>query len=87
MDDIHTFHTRSYDKSDDFEEPSLLQRVSVLIQAVPILLVKLFIIICAFIHHSIQQVFYCFVPRPLTDIRGQLAVVSAKEIGSFYIFI
>lgn len=80
MDDIHTFHTRTYDKSDDFENPSLFSRISVLVQAVPILLVKLFIVICALIYHSIQQVVYCFVPRPLTDIRGQLAVVSVIKI-------
>lgn len=76
MDDVHTFHTRAYDKSVDFEEQSLLQRAIKIAPAVPNLIVKTSIVICALIYHLVQQILHCFVPKPLKDIRGQLAVVS-----------
>lgn len=77
MDDIHSFHTRAYEKSADFEEPTLLQRIITVAPAVPILIVKFLIVLCALVFELFKQMFYCFVPKPLNSIRGQLAVVSA----------
>lgn len=87
MDDIHSFHTRAYDKSGDFEEQTLWQQTITLAQAVPILIVKILIVICALIYHLIKQIVYCFVPRPLKNIRGKLAVVSVDKnvFKTFYI--
>lgn len=76
MENFRSFHTRAYEKSADFVEQTLLQRTITLAKVVPILIVKVLIVICALIYHLIQQIVYCFVQRPLTNIRGQLAVVS-----------
>lgn len=83
MEDIHSFHTRAYEKSADFEEQTLLQRFITLAPSIPILIVKLLVILCALIFELFKQIFYCFVPKPLTNIRGQLAVVSV----TFYILL
>lgn len=76
MDDIHSFHTRTYEKSADIEEQTLQQRFITLAPVIPILIGKLFIVLCALIFELFKQIFYCFVPQPLTNIRGQLAAVS-----------
>lgn len=79
MDDVLSFHTRAYKKSDDLKEISLWKRVITLIQALPILIVRVFIILIALIFELFKQIFHCFVPKSLNDIRGQLAVVSVKK--------
>lgn len=78
MDDVLSFHTRVYSKSDEIKEIKLWKRVIIVVQALPILIIKLFIVIIALIFEWFNQIFHCFVPKPLNDIRGQLAVVSAK---------
>lgn len=76
MDDIHSFHTRAYEKSADFVEQTLAQRMITLAPVIPSPLVKLLVVLCALIFELFKQAFYCFVPKPLTNIRGQVAVVS-----------
>lgn len=76
MEDVLSFHTRAYKKSDDLKEITMWSRTITLVQALPILVTKLFIVIIALIFEWFNQIFHCFVPKPLNDIRGQLAVVS-----------
>lgn len=80
MDDLHSFHTRSYDKSDELEEIKPWQKAISLLIALPLLLVKLLIILLALIFEVLKFFFFCIVPRPLNDIRDQLAVVSVIEM-------
>lgn len=78
MEDVLSFHTRAYKKSDDLKKITPWQRTITLAQAVPVLTVKLFIVSIALVFEWFSQIFHCFVPKPLNDIRGQLAVVSGK---------
>lgn len=83
MDDLHSFHTRSYDKSDDVEEISPWQQAISLIAALPLMVAKLLIVGLALIFEFLQQIFFSIVPRPLNDISGQLAVVSVHCFHGF----
>lgn len=76
MEDVLSFHTRAYRKSDGLKEINPWKRVITIVQALPILIVKLLVIQIALIFELFSQIFHCFVPKPLNDIRGQLAVVS-----------
>lgn len=76
MDDIQSFHTRSYDKSEDLEEVTPLQRAITIIKVLPILIFKSLILGFVFIFYSLKAVFHLFVPKTMSDIRGQLAAVS-----------
>lgn len=85
MDDVLSFHTRAYSKSDDLKKTELWKRAITLVQALPILIIKLFIVTIAMIFELFNQIFHCFVPKSLNDIRGQLAVVSFQNtINIFY---
>lgn len=86
MDDLHSFHTRSYDKSDDVEEISPWQQAISLIAALPLMLAKLLIVGLALIFEFLQQIFFSIVPRPLNDISGQLAVVSVHYFHGFFCY-
>lgn len=79
MDDVHSFHTRSYEKanSDDFEI-SPMRRTLVLLSVLPSLIVKTLFVLAAEIYYLLEAIFHFFVPKTLKDIRGQLAAVSEK---------
>ena len=76
MDDVLTIDTSAYNKSDDLENIKPWQRAITIVQAIPLLSVKLLICGLALIFELLNQIFFCFVPRPLSDIRGKVAVVS-----------
>lgn len=77
MDDIQSIHTRAYSKSTDFvEKITPLQRAVTLGKALPSLIVKTLIVHFAAIYYLLLSLYHYFVPRPLKDIRGQLAAVS-----------
>lgn len=78
MDDIHTFHTRSYDKADDLKEPNFMRRSLVLLQLIPGLLLKGLVIVLAELYYLLLAGFFSIVPKKLIDIRGKLAVVSIR---------
>lgn len=78
MEDVLSFHTRAYKKSDDLKEITLWKRTITLVPAVPVLIVKAFIVFIALVFEWFSQIFHCFVPKTLNDIGGQLAVVSVQ---------
>lgn len=80
MDDVLTCHTRAYDKSPDIEDIKLWKRTIEIAKELPILIVKLLVVGLALIFELFKQIFFCFLPRPLNDIRGQLAAVSIKKV-------
>lgn len=89
MEDLHSFHTRNYDKSADLESVSLFQQAIVYLKVLPRFIVKILFVIVAEIYYSLlKPIYHVFVPIELADIRGQLAAVS-KQIneasnGRFY---
>lgn len=79
MEDLHSFHTRNYDKSADLEDVSILQHIFGLSKALPRFLVKILFVLIAEIYYSlVAPIYHCFVPLELADISGQLAAVSEK---------
>lgn len=76
MDDKPSIRTPTYDKSNDLKEPKLWKRLLTVAKAAPLFIIKLLIVTFALIFETLQQIFFCFVPRRLKNIRGQLAVVS-----------
>lgn len=86
MDDLHSFHTRAYDKSDDdSKDIKAWQRAISIVTALPLVLVKLIIVALALICELLKFCFFCIVPRRLNDIRNQLAVVSVcKKYGVLF---
>lgn len=76
MEDVLSFHTHTYKKSDDLKERTLWKRTITLLPAFPVLIIKSFIVLIALVSEWFSQILHCFVPKQLNDIRGQLAVVS-----------
>lgn len=76
MENVQSFHTCAYEESDDSKEITIWRRTITLVQALPILAIKLFIVAIALTFDVFNQIFNCFVPKRMNDIRGQLAVVS-----------
>lgn len=81
MDDVHSFHTRSYEKA-DYEEPTPMRRTLVILSVLPSLIVKTLFVVGAEIYFLLETIFHYFVPKTLKDIRGQLAAVSEKWFPS-----
>lgn len=80
MDDVHTFHTRSYDKADEIKELSVIRRIIMITTLLPGIIVKTLIVAVLQLWYLLLGAFHLIVPRKLKDIRGQLAVVGAKYI-------
>lgn len=78
MEDVHSFHTRVYDKSEDLKKINILKRIFLYAKTFPILIVKLLVVGIVLIYELLKQILFWIVPKPLRDIRGQLAVVSVK---------
>lgn len=81
MDDVHTFHTRSYDKAKEIEPPSPVQRAIVILKLLPSFIVKVLIIIVLELYYRLLPIVQFFVPKKLIDIQGHLAVVSATVVS------
>lgn len=81
MEDLHSFHTRNYDKSADLESVSLLQQFCIIIKVLPQFIVKVLFVLVAEIYYSyLAPIYHYFVPVELADIHGQLAAVSETFI-------
>ena len=76
MDDIQSIHTRAYNKSIDLEAITPFQRAVTIGKALPSLIVKTIILHFAAIYYLLLSLYHYFVPKPLKNIHGQLAVVS-----------
>lgn len=73
-------HTSSYDKSEDLKGINPWKRAISIIIELPLLIVKLLILALALIFEWLKMLFFCIVPKPLNDIREQLAVVSKHRV-------
>lgn len=79
MEDLHSFHTRNYDKSADLERVSALQQFFIILKVLPRFVVKVLYVLVAELYYSLLgPIYHYFVPVELADIRGQLAAVSGK---------
>lgn len=83
MEDLHSFHTRNYDKSADLERVSSLQQFFIILKVLPRFIVKVLFVLVAEIYYSyLAPIYHYFVPEELANIHGQLAAVSEKCIES-----
>lgn len=80
-DQVHSFQNQGYEKSNDLEEISPLQRFLTVLKVLPNLLVKGLFVILLEVYFTLRAPFYYFVPPPLNEIRGQLAVVTGGSNG------
>lgn len=78
MEDVHSFHTRTYDKSEPLDGPTPIGRALTILALLPSIVLKTSFVILMEIFYILRELFYLMVPRPLKDIRGQLAAVGAK---------
>lgn len=76
MDDIHTFHTRSYEAAGDLRHSFSSNRTLMMVKLAPIFIVKTLIVIVLELFYLLLAVFHLIVPKKLKDIRGQLAAVG-----------
>lgn len=83
MEDVHTFHTRNYDRSELFKDPTLMQRFLTLLPVLPSIVLKTLAVILLEIFYVLRELFHFMVPRTLKDIRGQLAAVGVKLAQKF----
>ncbi|XP_031626085.1 17-beta-hydroxysteroid dehydrogenase 13-like [Contarinia nasturtii] len=81
MDDVHSFHTRKYEKADELQEPNFIRKSLVLLQILPGLVLKTLIIVVLELYYLLLAVFHLIVPKPLKEIRGKLAVVTGGSNG------
>lgn len=85
MEDLHSFHTRNYDKSADLERVSSLQQFFIILKVLPRFIVKALFVLAAELYYTwLAPIYHYFVPVKLADIRGQLAAVSGKNFVLFY---
>lgn len=84
MDDVLACHTRPYDKSDNFEDPKLWELAIAIAKELPMLILRFLILGVALIFELLEQIFFWFLPRPLKNIRGQLAAVSAMMFSMIF---
>lgn len=83
MEDIHSFHTRNYDKASKFNVASPLQRILTLLPLLPSIIAKTLLVVLLEIFFVLLELFHLIVPKPMKNIRGQLAAVGAKnKIGA-----
>lgn len=79
MDDIQGFASKSYEIAQKVPELTIAQHANIIFVVVPGILVKTVICIVVSLFYILRSLFYLIVPKPLKDIRGQLAVVSCKH--------
>lgn len=83
---VQTFHTQSYEKAKEIRRLTLAQRAIILLPLLPSLILKALIVTVLALFYLLLPIVQLFLPKRLIDIRGHLAVVSAK-IKSFKICI
>lgn len=76
MENVHSFVSKSYEKSKTQEKSPLSRSIPVTIVAISVLAPKVLFVICLAILSVLRSVFYLFVPKPLKSIEGQVAAVS-----------
>lgn len=81
MDDIHTFHTRSYEAAAALGDLSPSNRTLLMLKLAPILIVKTLIVVVLELFYLLLAAFHLVVPKKLKDIRGQLAAVTGGSNG------
>ncbi|XP_055311358.1 uncharacterized oxidoreductase YoxD-like [Sitodiplosis mosellana] len=81
MEDVHTFHTKSYERADDLEVLCPSRRAIMILKLLPGLIVKTLIVIVLELYYLLLALFHLIFPRWLKDIRGQLAAVTGGSNG------
>lgn len=76
MDDIHTFHKRSYEAAGNFGDLSTSDRAIMLAKLAPLFILKTLLVIALELFYLLLAAFHLIVPKKLKDIRAQLAVVG-----------
>lgn len=76
MEDVHGFQSKSYVKAEKMPELTIIQNIQLYFGTVPLIILKTIFIFIIAVFYLVRWIFYLIVPKPMKNIRGQLAAVS-----------
>lgn len=83
MENFDAIGIEKYQEADEIKKLSFFKKIKINFSSLFILLPNILLWIILVIGHSLWNLCCIFIPMPLKDIRGKIAVVNIRERGIF----